>query len=51
MGLNPFSPAFIQRLRIESGGVVLEDINEYSRLYAMLSLNQCPQTYIQNNHV
>lgn len=49
MGLNPFSPAFIQRLRIESGGVVLEDINEYSRLYAMLSLNQCPQSYIQNN--
>jgi len=49
MGMNPFSPAFIQRLRIESGGVVLEDINEYSRLYAMLSLNQCPQSYIQNN--
>ena len=49
MGLNPFSPAFVQRLRIESGGVVLEDINEYSRLYAMLSLNQCPQDYIKNN--
>ncbi len=49
MGLNPFSPAFIQRLRIESGGVVIEDINEYSRLYAMLSLNQCPESYIKNN--
>ena len=47
--LNPFSPSWIQRLRIESGGVVLEDINEYSRLYAMLVLNQCPKEYIKNN--
>ena len=32
LSLNPFCPAWIQRLRIESGGVVIEDINEYSRL-------------------
>ena len=49
--LNPFSPAWIQRLRIESGGVVIEDINEYSRLYSMLMLNQVPETYIKNNVV
>ena len=47
--LNPFCPSWIQRLRIESGGVVIEDINEYARLYAMLVLNQCPQDYIRNN--
>jgi hypothetical protein len=46
---NGFGPSWIQRLRIESGGVVLEDINEYSRLYAMLVLNQCPQEYVKNN--
>ena len=46
---NPFTPAWIQRLRIESGGVVIEDINEYSRLYAMLTLQQCPQSYVMNN--
>lgn len=46
---NPFTPSWIQRLRIESGGVVIEDINEYSRLYAMLVLNQCPQAYVHNN--
>jgi hypothetical protein len=46
---NGFGPSWIQRLRIESGGVVLEDINEYSRLYAMLVLNQCPKDYIKNN--
>jgi hypothetical protein len=46
---NGFGPSWIQRLRIESGGVVLEDINEYSRLYAMLVLNQCPKEYIKNN--
>jgi hypothetical protein len=49
LGVNPFSPAWIQRLRIESGGVVIEDINEYSRLYAMLVLNQTPKEYVQNN--
>ena len=47
--LNPFTPAWIQRLRIESGGVVIEDINEYSRLYAMLMLNQVPESYVRNN--
>lgn len=47
--LNTFCPSWIQRLRIESGGVVLEDINEYSRLYAMLVLNQCPKEYVKNN--
>jgi len=46
---NPFCPAWIQRLRIESGGVVIEDINEYSRLYAMLVLQQCPESYVFNN--
>ena len=49
LGVNPFSPSFIQRLRIESGGVVIEDINEYSRLYSMLILNQTPQDYVKNN--
>ena len=49
LAVNPFTPSWIQRLRIESGGVVVEDINEYSRLYAMLSLNQCPKDYIMNN--
>ena len=46
---NPFCPSWLQRLRIESGGVVIEDINEYARLYAMLVLNQCPASYIKNN--
>jgi len=46
---NPFTPSWIQRLRIESGGVVIEDINEYSRLYAMLILQQCPESYVRNN--
>tara|TARA_R110000822_G_scaffold15855_3_gene54341 strand:+ start:1495 stop:3066 length:1572 start_codon:yes stop_codon:yes gene_type:complete len=50
LGLAPFGPAFIQRLRIESGGVVIEDIDEYSRLYAMTSLCQCPQDYLKNNY-
>ena len=49
LALNGFGPGWIQRLRIESGGVVIEDINEYSRLYSMLSLNQCPQHFVQNN--
>jgi len=49
LALNGFGPSWIERLRIESGGVVIEDINEYSRLYAMLSLNQCPEKFIQNN--
>lgn len=49
MFLNPFCPSWIQRLRIESGGVVVEDINEYSRLYALMVLNQCPKDYIINN--
>ena len=49
LSINPFTPAWIQRLRIESGGVVIEDINEYSRLYAMLVLQQCPQNYVMNN--
>tara|TARA_R110001599_G_scaffold13713_3_gene61281 strand:+ start:3949 stop:5487 length:1539 start_codon:yes stop_codon:yes gene_type:complete len=49
--INPFSPAWIQRLRIESGGVVIEDINEYSRLYSMLMLNQVPESYVKNNVV
>lgn len=30
----------IKRLRIESGGVTLEDIHEYGRLYGMLELSQ-----------
>ncbi len=47
---NNFGPSWIQRLRIESGGVVIEDINEYSRLYSMLSLCQCPKDYIKNNY-
>ena len=46
---NPFTPSWIQRLRIESGGVVIEDINEYSRLYALLVLQQCPESYVKNN--
>jgi len=49
LGVNPFCPSWVQRLRIESGGVVIEDINEYSRLYAMLVLNQTPQDYVKNN--
>jgi hypothetical protein len=49
LSLNNFCPSWIQRLRIESGGVVLEDINEYSRLYSMLVLNQCPKEYVKNN--
>lgn len=49
LSLNPFCPAWIQRLRIESGGVVVEDINEYARLYAMMVLNQCPKDYITQN--
>ena len=36
----------IQRLRIESGGITLEDINEYGRLYAMLEDAQfAPNNY------
>ena len=50
LGLAPFGPAFIQRLRIESGGVVIEDIDEYSRLYAMTSLCQCPKDYLSKNY-
>ena len=50
LSLNNFTPSWIQRLRIESGGVVIEDINEYSRLFAMLSLCQCPKDYIKNNY-
>ncbi len=50
LSLNNFTPSWIQRLRIESGGVVIEDINEYSRLYAMLSLTQCPKDYLKNNY-
>ena len=50
LGLAPFGPAFIQRLRIESGGVVIEDIDEYSRLFAMTSLCQCPEDYLKNNY-
>ena len=38
----------IQRLRIESGGVTIEDINEYGKLYAMMLLHQCPPDYIKN---
>lgn len=49
LALNPFTPSWIQRLRIESGGVVIEDINEYSRLYSMLTLAQTPKEYIKNN--
>ena len=49
LSLNQFCPSWIQRLRIESGGVVIEDINEYSRLYAMMVLNQCPKDYITQN--
>ena len=51
LALNPFTPSFIQRLRIECAGVVLEDINEYSRLYSMLALNQCPEGYLSKNFV
>ena len=49
LALNNFSPSWIQRLRIESGGVVIEDINEYSRLYSMLTLAQTPKDYVKNN--
>jgi hypothetical protein len=49
LNLEPFCPAWISRLRIESGGVVIEDINEYARLYAMMVLNQCPKDYIIHN--
>ena len=49
LALNPFCPSWIQRVRIESGGTTIEDINEYSRLYAMLVLNQCPESYVRNN--
>ena len=50
LALNNFTPSWIQRLRIESGGVVVEDINEYSRLFAMLTLAQCPKDYVTNNY-
>jgi hypothetical protein len=49
LAVNGFGPGWIQRLRIESGGTVIEDINEYSRLYSMLTLNQCPKDFVQNN--
>jgi len=49
LALNNFTPSWISRLRIESGGVIIEDINEYSRLYAMLTLCQCPKDYVKNN--
>lgn len=49
LATNGLGPSWIQRLRIESGGVVIEDINEYSRLYSMLTLNQCPQDFVKNN--
>ena len=49
LALNNFSPSWIQRCRIESGGVVIEDINEYSRLYSMLTLAQTPKDYVKNN--
>lgn len=38
----------IKRLRIESGGVTIEDINEYNKLYAMMMLHQCPEDYVAN---
>ena len=41
-------PAFIQRLRIESGGVTIEDIDEYGRLYTAMMLHQCPEDYVKN---
>ena len=47
--LHPeIGPAFIQRLRIESGGVTIEDINEYGRLYTAMMLHQCPEDYVNN---
>jgi hypothetical protein len=39
---------YIKRLRIESGGVQLEDINEYHRLYCMLELAQFAPDNFQN---
>ena len=47
--LHPeIGPAMIQRMRIESGGVTIEDINEYGRLYTAMMLNQCPEDYVNN---
>ena len=39
---------WIQRLVISSGGVVIEDINEYGRLYAAMLLNQTSEDYARN---
>ena len=39
---------WIQRLVITSGGVVIEDINEYGRLYAAMLLNQTSEDYARN---
>ena len=46
---NQLGPSWISRCRIESGGVVIEDIAEYSRLYSMLTLAQTPKDYCKNN--
>ena len=49
MNLIPeIGPAFIQRLVISSGGVVIEDINEYGRLYANMMLQQTSEDYCRN---
>lgn len=41
---------WIQRLRIESGGITLEDIHEYGRLYAMLEFSQASQSKFENEN-
>ena len=48
---------WISRLRIESGGVTLEDINEYGRLYALLQnaqmsvgKNACENSLVMGNN-
>jgi len=39
---------FIQRLRIESAGNVLEDIDEYGKLHAIMMQHQLPSEYSEN---
>lgn len=46
LGLD-YGVPFIRRLRIESGGTTLEDINEYGKLYAQLMACQSSQGAIQ----
>jgi len=39
---------FIQRLRIESVGNVLEDVDEYGKLHSMMMQHQLPSEYSEN---